>query len=104
MCAMQLSATGNGDTSWKAQKRASALRFRAAFEKAVRINETDFAASGLFAHQEIEVSFASDRGSFHWFTVRLTWAVLVALLRADVPVSFKDSIMMVPGPLADGTT
>lgn len=91
---------------WKARRKREALAFRANFEALIReIEQTiDFSAYGPHAEREVEVCFAQDRGSFHWFTMRVKWAVLLSLLDANIPTEIKDNIIFFPGPLSGGAS
>lgn len=91
---------------WKMRKKREARAFRDKVEAQLRNLDLllDHSPFGLHARHELEVSFAHERGSQHWFTARLKWAVLLALLNAGIVVKVKDSNILCPGPLAGGTT
>jgi hypothetical protein len=90
--------------NWQKQQEAQARAFQASMEAVVSDIEqaTDFAALGPHAEREFDVTFAQHRGSYHWFTMRLKWAVILTLLDTNLPTANKDAIILMPGTLLGG--
>lgn len=91
-------------TPWEKKQAEEAREFRRELTERIRSIDAviDYSAYGVNALREVEVSFGHRRGSKHWFTIRLKWAVLALLLGVGLPSSQKDSVMICPGSLKGG--
>lgn len=92
-------------SDWREVKKAQALSNAAIIDDVIKDYEgVDSIGNDANARHRLAISFASERGSFHWRTFHLPWGALRDMLNPRIEIASKDSWMLLPGTLAGGET